>query len=129
MKKITLIKVVLTSLIFSFSTNGIGQTDEHSLSFEKSAEEKFKIEETRAALDYAGTENTVGMMNDLFGEENLYFPVNQESLNTVVYIVDLLIQNDQYDVTEKDRLIELANSAYAFYTKSVDFNGASALQE
>lgn len=69
-----------------------------------------QINNVRVELAYEGFSKE--MMNNLFGEENLYFPSNCEKLETVIYIVDLLIKNKQYEEADKDELIRLSNQAY-----------------
>ena len=72
-----------------------------------------KIERVRKELASAGFSQD--MMNDLFGDESFYFPSNKEKLELVLHIVDLLIENQQYEEADKEQLISLANEAYAIY--------------
>jgi hypothetical protein len=74
---------------------------------------KNKVQSVRQELVMAG--HSLTMINDLFGDENLFFPTNENKLVTVIYIVDLLIDNDQYTESDKSALVALANEAYIVY--------------
>ena len=69
-----------------------------------------KISNVRTELSSLGYSNE--MMNNLFGDENFYFPTNPEKLDIVIHIVDKLIDNGQYKNQEKPVLIKLAEDAY-----------------
>lgn len=56
-----------------------------------------------------------GMINDLFGDEYFYFPKSDSELDLSFYIVDKIIENGQYDPTDRDKLKNLASEAYMLY--------------
>ena len=55
------------------------------------------------------------MINDLFGDEYFYFPKSEKELNLSYYIVDKIIQNGQYNDSDKEQLVNLAISAFELY--------------
>jgi hypothetical protein len=55
------------------------------------------------------------MINDLFGDEYFYFPKSEEDLYLSYYIVDKIIQNDQYNDSDKEQLVKLAINAFELY--------------
>tara|TARA_R110000737_G_scaffold348572_1_gene382740 strand:+ start:19558 stop:19917 length:360 start_codon:yes stop_codon:yes gene_type:complete len=55
------------------------------------------------------------LMDELFGNENFYFPINLKKLDMVTYIVDLLIENEQFQEKDKNLLLRLAQEASTIY--------------
>ena len=113
MKNLILIQAMLIGFTISLANNRIAQTNNQADSIEKSFNESIKIDETRTALVNEGYSED--MTDNLFGYENFYFPMNENVLATVINIVDILIENDFYDVSDKATLVSLANSAYELY--------------
>jgi hypothetical protein len=113
MKKLIIIQTVLIGFIISLANNGIAQTDSNPISTEKSIDENIKITEARTTLVEEGYSED--MIDNLFGYENFFFPMNENVLATVTNIVDILIENNFYEESDKSTLMNLANSAYEFY--------------
>jgi hypothetical protein len=57
------------------------------------------------------------IITDLFGDENINFPKTEQELSLTIHIVDLIIENEQYQKTDKNKLVDLANEAYLLFTK------------
>ena len=77
-----------------------------------------KIIKVREELEKKGF--AVSMMNDLFGDENFYFPKSEKELETTVVIVDLIIDNGQYSTSDRFQLVNLANAAYELYQSNLE---------
>lgn len=75
------------------------------------------ISDTRDNLNLKGYSSE--MMNDLFGDENMYFPTTDEQLTTTLYIVDKLIENKQYEEADRTTLISLSNDAYKSFKNNL----------
>lgn len=111
MKKLLLISIAISSFAFTAAS---AQTTVKDNIAPKVDEQKAKIDNTRSELADLGY--SIDMMNDLFGDEDFYFPINSEVLETSIYITDLLITNGQYTEEDKEMLVKLTNDAYALYT-------------
>ena len=77
-----------------------------------------KIMKVREELENKGF--TAAMMDDLFGDENFYFPKTEKELETTVVIVDLIIENGQYVSTDRHQLVKLAYAAYDLYQSNLE---------
>lgn len=77
-----------------------------------------KIIKVREELENKGF--TATMMDDLFGDENFYFPKTEKELETTVIIVDLIIDNGQYSTADRFQLVNLANAAYDLYQSNLE---------
>jgi len=75
------------------------------------------ISDTRENLNLEGYSSE--MMNDLFGDENMYFPTSDEQMATTLYIVDKLIENKQYEESDRTTLISLSNDAYKSFKNNL----------
>ena len=116
MKRLTLFTLMIISVtIATAGTNKNGQLmqEEKKISTE---ELKQKITNSRNELLSAGY--TQEMMNDLFGDENFYFPTTRDKLNTSFYIIDKLIENKQYKESERGVLLSLAKKAFNAYSRN-----------
>jgi hypothetical protein len=114
--------LILIVIVASFGLNSnANEAETVSMSFVKTdtsinsstnvtKEEKKRVTNTRRTLAVAGYSNE--MMNDLFGDENFYFPTTEEKLEKLDHIIDLLIENDQYEESDKTQLLSLAKDAY-----------------
>lgn len=111
MKKLILIFVALSTFSFTAVSAQTLSADVVTPSID---EQTAKIENTRTELADLGY--STDMMNDLFGDENFYFPINTEVLETSIYVVDLLIKNEQYTQEDKETLVKLTNDAYSLFT-------------
>jgi hypothetical protein len=72
-----------------------------------------KIELARKELETQGY--SVVDMNNVFGDDNLYFPKSTREVSQTVGIIDNLINNKQYTKKEKRKLAKMVNDAYKFY--------------
>lgn len=52
------------------------------------------------------------MIHDLFGVDNHYFPVDSDKLESVMFMIDMLIEEGKYEETEKTVMIFLAFDAH-----------------
>jgi len=113
MKKLTCTALILSSTVFA--QNNRINSGSISVQFKEDVKDSSicKIQQVRAKLSKAGYSEE--LMNDLFGDENFYFPTTAECLETTLYIVDLLIDNDQYEEVNKPLLQSLAHEAYETY--------------
>lgn len=55
------------------------------------------------------------MIYDLFGDEFFYFPKTDSELDLTFYIVEKIIDNRQYNSSERDKLKQLASDGYNLY--------------
>lgn len=108
MKKLILITIIALTAV-SVKANEV-QKMKSEISIQSNDDLIKKIANVRMELASLGY--SVEMMNDLFGDENFYFPTNEETLDLVIYLVDKLIENGQYDAVEKPILTSLAKDAY-----------------
>jgi hypothetical protein len=124
MKKLTL-SVISLFLIFNSQaveagTGTVQRPGTLLLQLEMTDEVDQKVERIRKKLIKDGYSHQ--LMNDLFGEENFYFPTSVEKYYTVLYVVDLVIANEQYKESDKLILISLVEKAYVLYTKEEEAN-------
>ena len=59
------------------------------------------------------------MITDLFGDEFFYFPKTDEELDLSYYIVDKIIQNGQYNASDRKQLRKLAMEAFELFKKDI----------
>jgi len=117
MKNLTLITILISSISIT-KANQMMNKEILPIANEMHIDEiKQKITKARNELKQLGY--SADMMNNLFGDENLYFPSTKNKLNTVVHIIDNLIANDQY--VESDRIVlqRLAQDAYSTYNQGI----------
>lgn len=53
----------------------------------------------------------------VFGDDNLYFPTNEEELDLTYYVIDKIIENGQIDISKRDELRGLTLRAYNLYVQ------------
>ena len=51
-------------------------------------------------------------MDNVFGEENFFFPTTRAKEKQTIDIIDNLITNNQYKASDKDRLVDMVETAY-----------------
>ncbi len=52
------------------------------------------------------------MIHDLFGADNRYFPVDSDKLESVMFMIDMLIEEGKYQDSQKTVMIFLAFDAH-----------------
>lgn len=116
MKTITLNIASILILALTANTALFAQIQDGTTTTIEATESNDTISSVRAELAARGYE--IDVMNELFGNENFNFPTNEQELETSMYIIGLLIDNDQFEEDDKKFLEKLVNEAYALYVES-----------
>lgn len=116
MKKL-LFNTAMSLLLLTTITNKVqAQTSDSSgpeISYEKLSDTTLgTAREELASLGY-----TMETMNELFGDENLFFPTTEEELELSFYIVELVIKNQQFEASDRTHLEQLVKDAFTVYTQ------------
>ncbi len=112
MKKSFLVLAMFTSTVLT------AQAEVNPTKPQTTVQQESEISRVRHDLKEEGY--TTEMMNDLFGEENRFFPTTAEKLESSVLMVDQLVQTGEYSTYEKNVLIFLAFDAHQKFTKNED---------
>lgn len=64
----------------------------------------------------------------IFGDDNLYFPKNEEELDLSYYVIDKIIENGQVQDDRRNELRELSLKAYNLYLKKKNYYDQSQIQ-
>jgi len=128
MKNLKLITVITITLFIGNVNASEFYSTPSETAITSTDEVKKKMAEIRVELQNAGYSQF--MMDELFGDENFYFPKSQEDLETVLHIVNLLIENEQFEESDRPALISLAKSAYTQYSNvSLSISRRSNIEE
>ena len=66
------------------------------------------------------------MINDVFGDENFYFPKSSEELELTIYVVDKIIGNGQYKIHDRSELVAMSITALFLFEKTPDIINVTA---
>ena len=91
-------------------------TQTQSVAIVKTEDTLAKITAVKSELVKRGYDSE--MISSLFGDDNFYFPKTKEELDLTIYIVDHIIDNGQYAITDKTKMIELAQDAFELFKDS-----------
>ena len=64
----------------------------------------------------------------IFGDDNLYFPKNEEELDLSYYVIDKIIENGQVQDDRRNELRELSLKAYNLYLEKKNYYDQSQIQ-
>lgn len=119
MKNLLLVTVMLTAAFSAdaIEINPIVNTIE---STEKSNDTLAKITAARIALEERGYDSE--MISVLFGDDNFYFPTSKEELSLTIYIIDFIIDNGQFEKSDKSKLVLMAKEAYRLFNSSSEIS-------
>lgn len=115
-KTALLLSIILTATFAGAANETIKGNELPTVKTTDHEEANKRISSVRQELAQLGY--SLEMMNDLFGDENFYFPTTEEKFETTIYIVDLLIENGQYKQSAKSDLIAMAVQAHSLYTNT-----------
>lgn len=115
MKKVTIIAAVFCSM-FHTQAAEINEQTPHKTHIEVTVntdDSTKKVMLVRNELLQEGFSNE--LMNNVFGDENFYFPTSKEKYSNLLYVLQLLIDNKQFDESDKVALVSLAEKAYQMF--------------
>jgi hypothetical protein len=114
MKSLTIISLMFFSTTIAMACNKEYKSTQEEVIITSYMDDSLEmINDSRKELARIGYSQE--LMDELFGNENFYFPINLKKLDMVTYIVDLLIENEQFQEKDKNLLLRLAQEASTIY--------------
>jgi hypothetical protein len=114
MKSLTIISLMFFSTTIAMACNKEYKSTQEEVIITSYMDDSLEmINDSRKELARIGYSQE--LMDELFGNENFYFPINLKKLDMVTYIVDLLIENEQFKEKDKNLLLRLAQEASTIY--------------
>lgn len=69
------------------------------------------------------------MIQDLFGDSNYYFPTNSDKLESVMFMIDMLISEGRYEASQKTVMIFLAFDAHRLIQEELPFRAEAIVMQ